>query len=111
MSLALQTAVNVDIDPAPPPCSKRGELTWELAALFPRQGEWTEEEYLSHEFEGLVEYVDGVVGERRVKRPIIISMSGNSVEDQREAYQGRVIDGFLQKPIKKQDLIDLFKVL
>lgn len=34
--------------------SQRGEWTWELAAQFPRQGEWTEESYLARDFEGLV---------------------------------------------------------
>jgi len=39
--------------------SQRGEPTWELACQFPQQGEWTEEQYSSREFEGIVEYVDG----------------------------------------------------
>lgn len=43
----------------PVPSSQRGDWTWELVTQFPRQGEWTEEEYLSQEFDGLVEYVDG----------------------------------------------------
>lgn len=30
-----------------PPRSKRGDWTWELVDSFPRQGEWTESEYLS----------------------------------------------------------------
>ena len=29
--------------------------------MFPRQGEWTEEQYLQYEFDGLVECVDGVL--------------------------------------------------
>lgn len=41
--------------------SRRGDLTWELVTTFPRQGWWTVEEYLSREFDGLVEYVDGVL--------------------------------------------------
>lgn len=45
----------------PPPRSERGEFTWELVALFPRQGDWTEEEYLARHFDGLVEYVGGVL--------------------------------------------------
>ena len=32
-----------------------------MVTLFPRQGEWSEQEYLSREFDGLVEYVDGVL--------------------------------------------------
>ncbi len=41
--------------------SQRGEPTWELAKEFPRQGAWTEEQYLARSFEGLVEYVDGIL--------------------------------------------------
>ncbi|MBA3312700.1 MAG: Uma2 family endonuclease [Planctomycetaceae bacterium] len=39
------------------------EPTWEVARLFPRQGHWTIEEYLSLEATGgcLVEFVDGVL--------------------------------------------------
>ena len=29
--------------------------------MFPRQGEWTEDDYLRREFDGLVEYVDGLL--------------------------------------------------
>lgn len=50
----------IESPPLPPiPRSQRGDWTWELVAEFPRQGEWTEEEYLNREFDGLVEYVDG----------------------------------------------------
>jgi len=45
----------------PPPTSKRGDWTWELVTMFPKQGEWTEEVYLEYEFDGLVEFVDGVL--------------------------------------------------
>lgn len=48
-------------DPPRIPVSQRGDWTWELVTLFPRQGEWSEEEYLSREFEGLVEFTDGVL--------------------------------------------------
>ncbi len=43
------------------PVSHRGTPTWEMALNFPHQGEWTEEEYLAREFDGLVEYSDGVL--------------------------------------------------
>ena len=43
------------------PRSRKGDWTWEMVAEFPRQGEWTEEQYLNREFEGLVEYLDGVL--------------------------------------------------
>jgi Uma2 family endonuclease len=35
------------------------EPTWEIARLFPAQGEWSEEEYFSLETNRLVEYSDG----------------------------------------------------
>lgn len=46
---------------AVPRNSVRGEPTWELADQFPRQGEWTEEEYLALETNRLIEYTDGVL--------------------------------------------------
>lgn len=56
------TDPTLETQPSPPiPRSQRGDWTWELVAEFPRQGEWTEEEYLNREFDGLVEYVDGVL--------------------------------------------------
>ncbi len=39
--------------------SKRGEPTWEVAYLFPRQGEWTEAEYLAIDTNRLIELSDG----------------------------------------------------
>jgi Uma2 family endonuclease len=46
-------------DPRP---SKRGEPTWEVAELFyPRQGEWTEADYLALDTNRLVEFTDGVL--------------------------------------------------
>jgi len=47
--------------PESPPRSNRGDWTWELVDSFPRQGDWTESEYLSRSFEGLVEFSDGVL--------------------------------------------------
>jgi Uma2 family endonuclease len=44
-----------------PPQSKRGDWTWEVLSMFPRQGEWTESEFLAQDFRRLVEYVDGVL--------------------------------------------------
>ncbi len=41
--------------------SRRGEPTWELGADAPAQGHWSEQDYLSREFDGLVEFVDGVL--------------------------------------------------
>ena len=43
--------------------SRRGEPTWEVAALYPRQGDWTVADYLALDAGGgrLVEFVEGVV--------------------------------------------------
>jgi Uma2 family endonuclease len=41
--------------------SVRGEPTWELVDQFPRQGEWTEDEYLALETNRLVEFSNGVL--------------------------------------------------
>jgi Uma2 family endonuclease len=43
----------------PGPRSQRGTPTWELAHLFPRQGDWTEEEYFQLEAEQRIEYLNG----------------------------------------------------
>ena len=37
------------------------EPTWEIARLFPAQGEWSAEEYLSLETNQLVEFSNGVL--------------------------------------------------
>jgi Uma2 family endonuclease len=48
--------------PATPPGGElEPEPTWEIAHLFPRQGMWTEEEYLDLSTNRLVELVDGKV--------------------------------------------------
>ncbi len=41
--------------------SVRGEPTWELAYQFPRQGEWSEEEYLALETNRLIEFSHGIL--------------------------------------------------
>lgn len=43
------------------PRSRRGEPTWEMTDFYPRQGEWTEAEYLALETNRLVEFTDGVL--------------------------------------------------
>ena len=47
----------------PPPVlpSRAGDPTWELLEQFPRQGGWSEAEYLHQEFSGLVEFNNGVL--------------------------------------------------
>ncbi len=44
---------------APLPVSRRGEPAWEVALLFPAQGEWTEAAYLALDTNRLVELSDG----------------------------------------------------
>lgn len=39
--------------------SDEPELTWEIARLFPAQGEWSEDEYFSLDSNHFVEYADG----------------------------------------------------
>ncbi len=42
----------------------------------------------------------------------VISVSGNAVDDQRRQYEPEChIDGYLQKPVRKQDLISLVQIL
>ncbi len=41
--------------------SKLGEPSWEIAYLFPRQGQWTETEYLSLKTKCLVEFSKGII--------------------------------------------------
>jgi Uma2 family endonuclease len=48
-----------DCDDPSFPRSQRGTPVWELAHLFPRQGDWTEREYLALEVEQRIEFVDG----------------------------------------------------
>lgn len=47
--------------PESPPRSKRGDWTWELVDSFPRQGEWTAEEYLAIDSQRLIEFDRGVL--------------------------------------------------
>jgi Uma2 family endonuclease len=61
MSIASHNQNVNTADSVPLPRSRRGDWTWELVTMFPQQGEWTEEEYLAREFDGLVEYCDGVL--------------------------------------------------
>ena len=46
----------IPLDDAAAVRSQRGEPTWEIAQLFPRQGEWTVKEYLRLDAERRVEY-------------------------------------------------------
>ena len=46
---------------SPPIKRQRGEPAWEIAYLFPPQGEWSESEYLSLNSNHLVEFSDGMI--------------------------------------------------
>lgn len=61
MSIAPNTRSQDSVEADRPPKSRRGDWTWELVTTFPQQGDWTEQEYLEREFDGLVEYSDGVL--------------------------------------------------
>jgi Uma2 family endonuclease len=61
MSIAAETPVNELVGASPPPRSQRGDWTWELVTMFPQQGDWTEEEYMSLGLGRLVEFTDGVL--------------------------------------------------
>jgi Uma2 family endonuclease len=50
-----------DYDDPSYPQSQRGTPVWEVAALFPLQGQWDEDEYLALETNHLVEFEDGCV--------------------------------------------------
>jgi len=60
----MATVVTKDAAPAVrngAPRSKRGEPTWEMTDFYPRQGEWTEEDYLALNTNRLIEFTDGVL--------------------------------------------------
>ena len=48
-----------DADSPNRPKSKIGEPTWEMTLFFPRQGAWTEEDYLSLGTNWMIEFSDG----------------------------------------------------
>jgi Uma2 family endonuclease len=54
----MSSVMEPDLRPPRRP-AKRGEPAWEIATLFPPQGEWSEPEYLSLNTKRLVELVDG----------------------------------------------------
>lgn len=61
MSIDAEHILEESAETPPIPRSQRGDWTWELVTEYPRQGEWTEAEYLAREFDGLVEYNDGIL--------------------------------------------------
>ncbi len=59
LEFATANSPTSEVQPRTP--SLRGEPTWELAERYPRQGEWTEEEYLALDSNRLIEFTDGVL--------------------------------------------------
>jgi Uma2 family endonuclease len=55
----MSTTTDIESPPTFNSHSRRGEPTWEIAMLYPRQGEWTEEEYLALDTNRLIELTDG----------------------------------------------------
>ena len=53
----------------------------------------------------------GIGSKQREVRPFIVSISGNSVEDQRKLYAAFTIDEFLCKPIPKRKLLEVLLAL
>lgn len=43
------------------PVSQRGDPTWEVTLFFPRQGKWTEEDYLSLGTNWMIEFSEGIL--------------------------------------------------
>ena len=53
------SAISIDVPPLPRGPGRLGEPAWDIALLFPPQGEWTEEEYLALEANHLIELSEG----------------------------------------------------
>lgn len=51
----------IEMPSAPQRKSARGEPTWEIAQFYPRQGEWTDEEYLTLSVNRFVELHNGIL--------------------------------------------------
>lgn len=61
--MATETIQEVEATTVPFPrrMSRRGEPTWDIAHFFPRQGYWTEAQYLALNTNWMAEYVEGCV--------------------------------------------------
>jgi len=55
----MSTVTSPESTPAAPPPVKKGEPPWNVALLFPAQGNWTEQDYLALNTNRLVELSDG----------------------------------------------------
>ena len=73
------------LEPSDSPLSERGTPTWEIALNFPRQGDWTEEEYLSLDTNRLIEFTDGVLEFLPMPKPSHARLS-RFISDQLRAY-------------------------
>ena len=58
-----------------------------------------------------IRYAASVVKKENGRLPFIVSVSGNPISDQRMMYQGLEVDEFLQKPVKRQDLLDIIRLI
>ena len=58
-----------------------------------------------------LEFAVPFVQAKRGSMPFVISMSGNEVAEQKRMYQSFRVNDFLQKPIKKQDLLDIMLII
>ncbi len=53
-----------------------------------------------------------LVSERKVRKtPKVISVSGNTVTEQARLYSGYSVDGFIQKPARKQDVLEMVQII
>ncbi len=60
------------------------------------------------------DFLRAVVRLNREKMPKVVSVSGNSVGDQRQAYEtaaGLRVDGYLQKPAQKRDVVAMVQFI
>lgn len=61
MSTATPLSIDVEGDEQQEPRSSRGTPVWEVAHLYPLQGDWDEQDYLAMETNHLIEFEDGFV--------------------------------------------------
>eukprot|EP01022_Parablepharisma_sp_SALTPOND_P019939 TRINITY_DN3503_c0_g1_i1.p2 TRINITY_DN3503_c0_g1~~TRINITY_DN3503_c0_g1_i1.p2 ORF type:complete len:761 (+),score=79.40 TRINITY_DN3503_c0_g1_i1:274-2556(+) len=58
-----------------------------------------------------IEFATDAITRTSGKMPCVISMSGNTIAEQQATYHGYHIEGYLQKPVRKRELLDLVQVL
>ena len=52
-----------------------------------------------------------LVTEKGANMPFVISISGNTIAEQREMYRSHIVNDFMQKPIVKQNLLDILQIM